>query len=241
MAIALRGTPKTQNNNNGNDATLTQDVVTPPLVNDIIIVCGGHANTDTAALALPIGNTSGNFIELGANEGSGESIFGAWYQRMGATPDLSVVCDGGGNNADGVQYACWVISGVDTTTALDAAATTAGPTTSTDPNPPAIITVTANAWVFAFAGSNNRDTSITVPTDYLNHLTDTRNETNDQTIAGARIIQVSPDTEDPPTWTGWSSGSWYAITAAFRPLAAAGGSATNSILPYYTHLLGGHS
>ena len=64
MAIAIRGNPKTFTANNGGDVTLTQDVITPPLVNDIIIAFGGHANTATT-LGVPFGNTSGNYIELG--------------------------------------------------------------------------------------------------------------------------------------------------------------------------------
>ena len=63
-----------------------------------------------------------------------------WYRRMGATPALSVLCSGGGNNSDGVAYGCYVLSGVDTVTAEDATATTAGPTTSTNPDPASITT-----------------------------------------------------------------------------------------------------
>ncbi len=230
MPIAIRGVPKTQNANNGNDATLTLDVITPPLINDIVIVFGGHANT-VQTLSDVAGNTSGNYLQLGVNFGTeGEAIFGAWYQRMGATPDTSILCDGGGNTADGVQYGCWVISGVDTVTALDAAATTAGPTTSTDPNCPSIATATTDEWVFAMAGSNNRDTSVTAPTGYTDLLQDTRQEANDQTIAGARINAGAIDTEDPPAFTTWISGPWFAVTAAFRPAAAA------SVIPYASYL-----
>jgi len=241
MPIAIRGVPKTATQNNGNDATLTQDVITPPLINDIIIVFGGHANTVTT-LSAPAGNTSGNFIQLGINTGSSsEAVFGAWYQRMGATPDLSVVCDGGGSNQDGVDYGCWVISGVDTVTALDAAATTAGPTSSTNPDCAAITTVTADAWVFAMAGSNNRDTSVTAPTGYTDALNASRNESNDLTISGARINAGAIDTENPPAFTGWGTGPWYAITAAFRPAISAGSSPSPIFMNYYTQLLGGHA
>ena len=220
--IALRGTLNnfTVNNNNGNDVTLTLDTITPPLVDDIIVVFGGHAATDTT-LAAPIGNTSGNFQQLGIHTGTAP-IFGAWWQRAGATPDTSVLCDGGGNAADGVQYGVWVISGVDPVTALDVAATTAGPTTSTNPNAPSITPPTDNAWVFAMAGSEVRDTSPGTVSGYTNQMSDTRNETADQTIAGAtfNITTNGGSAEDPAAWDTWLSGAWYAITAAFRPEVA---------------------
>ncbi len=230
MAIALRGASNhfTGNNNNGNDVTLVFDAITtPPLVNDIAVVFGGHAATDTTLVA-PIGNTSGNYIQLGIHTGTAP-IFGAWYQRMGATPDLNVVCDGGGNNSDGVQYGVWVISGVDTVTALDVAATTAGPTTSTNPNPPSITPPTDNAWVFAMAGSEVRDTAPGTIANYINDLEDTRNETVDQTVAGATfdITTNGGSAEDPAAWDAWLSGAWYAITAAFRPAVSG-----QSIVPH---------
>jgi len=229
MAIALRGALNhfTTTQNNGNDVTLTLDTVTPPLEDDIIVVFGGHAATDTAALAAPIGNTSGNFIALGDHSGTAP-IFGAWYQRMGATPDTSVVCDGGGNNQDGVQYGCWVISGVDTTTALDVTTVTVGPTTSTNPNCGSITPPTDDAWVFAMAGSEVRDTSPGTVSGYTNQLENTRQEAADQTVAGATfdITTNGGSAEDPAAWDAWLSGAWYAITAAFKP-AVAGGQGIN--------------
>jgi hypothetical protein len=216
MAIALRGTLNhfTGNANNGSDVTLTFDTITPPLENDIVVVFGGHASGVTT-LSAPSGNTSGAYQQIGIHTGSAP-VFGLWYQRMGATPDTSVLCDGGGNNADGVQYGCWVLSGVDTTTAEDQTATTAGPTTSTNPNAPSITTQTANAWVIAVAGSENRDISPGTVSGYSNQLDDTRQETNDQTVAGATFLKVSAGAEDPAAWDTWISGTWYAITAAFK-------------------------
>jgi len=222
MPIALRGTLNhfTANQNNGNDVTLTYDTITPPLEGDIIVVSGGHAATDTAALAAPIGNNSGNFQALGDHSGTAP-IFGAWWQRMGATPDTSVLCDGGGNNSDGVQYTTYVLRDVDLITALDVAPTTAGPTTSTNPDPPSITPPTDDAWVIAMAGSEVRDTSPGTISGYTNHLDDTRNETADQTVAAATfdITTNGGSAENPAAWSAWGSGAWYAITAAFRPAA----------------------
>ena len=219
MAIALRGilgNHATGNSNNGGDVTLTFDVITPPLENDIIVVFGGHGIATTTLAAPGTGYT-----QIGIHTGS-EPIFGVWYKRMGSTPDLSVVCSGGGNNQDAVAYGCYALSGIDTTTAEDATATTAGPTTSTNPNAPSITTVTANAWVIACAGSAVNDNSPGTISGYSNHLASTRNETNDLTTAAATIDAGATGAEDPAAWSGWSSGAWYAITAAFRPTVGGG-------------------
>jgi hypothetical protein len=218
MAIALRGALNnfTGTSNNGGNVTLTFDTITPPLEDDIVVVFGGHG-VGTTTLSAPVGNTSGAYQQIGIHTGSAP-IFGMWYQRMGATPDTSVLCSGGGNNADAGDYGCYVLSGVDTTTALDATATTAGPTTSANPNAPSITTVNANSWVIACAGSDIFDTSPGTISGYSNQLSASRNETNDLSIAAATFLNVGADAEDPAAWDTWGSATWYAITAAFRAL-----------------------
>ncbi len=217
MTIALRGTLNhlIGSSNNGGDVTLTFDTITPPLVDDIVVVFGGHGIAVTT-LAAP----GAGYTQIGIHTGSAP-IFGMWYKRMGATPDLSVVCSGGGDNDDGVAYGCWVLSGVDTTTAEDATATTAGPTTSTNPNAPSITTNNVNAWVIPTAGSDNRDTSPGTVSGYSNQLNVNRNETNDVTVAGATFENPEADAEDPAAWSSWSSSTWYTITAAFREQVSA--------------------
>jgi len=216
MAIALRGSANhiTGASGNGGDVTLTFDTGTPPLENDIVVVFGGHG-TDVTTLTAP----GSGYTQIGIHTGSAP-IFGMWYKRMGATPDLSVVCSGGGDAQDAVCYGCYVLSGVDTTTAEDATATTAGPTASTNPDPASITTANTDAWVIAVTGSDVRDTSPGTISGYSNQLNTNRNDTNDITIAGATFENPEADAEDPGAWSTWSSGTWYAITAAFRAQAA---------------------
>lgn len=216
MAIARRGISQTGQSNNGGNVTLTFDTITPPLENDIIVAFGGHG-IGTTTLAAP----GSGYTQIGIHTGTAP-IFGAWYKRMGSTPDLSVVCSGGGDAADGVAYCCWALSGVDTVTAEDATATTAGPTTSTNPDPASITPVTANAWVAAMAGNNNQDNSPGTISGYTDHLSQSRTETNVYTTAGALVDAGAVDAEDPGAWSTWKTGTWYTITAAFRPAAAGG-------------------
>ena len=216
MAIALRGALNniTGAASNGSDVTLTFDTITPPLENDIVVVFGGHG-TDTSTLTAPSGNTSGAYTLISENTGAAP-IFGMWLQRMGATPDTSVTCSGGGDAQDAVVYGCYVLSGVDTTTAQDQTATASGPTTSTNPDCPSITTQTANAWVIACAGSNVRDTSPGTISGYANQMNSNRNDTNDVTIGSGTFLNVGADAENPAAFSSWLSGTWYAVTAAFK-------------------------
>lgn len=225
MAIALRGISQTGAAGNGGNVTLTFDAITPPLEDDIVVVFGGHGDAVTTLAAPGTGYT-----QIGIHTGSAP-IFGAWYKRMGATPDTSVVCDGGGNAADAVCYASKVFSGVDTVTAEDVTATTSGPTTSTNPNCASITPVTANAFVVAMAGSDVRDTSPGTVSGYSDNININRNDTNDITIAGAHIDAGAVDAEDPPAWDTWASSTWYAITLALRPAIVSGGDGTDMPWP----------
>jgi len=216
MAIALRGTLNdlTGSRNNGGDVTITFDTITPPLEDDIVVVFGGHG-IGTTTLTDP-----GSGYTLIAKHETTAPIFGMWFKKMTATPDLSVVCNGGGTNTDGVVYGCYVLSGVDTTTAQDAAAVTVGPTSSTNPDAGLITTVTNDAWVVPCAGSDIRDTSPGTISGYADQLNDNRNETNSYTAAMSRLEKSSFGDENPAAWDSWGSSNWYAITAAFRPAPA---------------------
>jgi len=210
MAIAVRGTPQIGAATNGGNVTLTFSTgAGAPLEGDVVVVFGGHG-VNVTTLAAP----GSGYTQIGIHTGTAP-IFGAWYKVMAATPDLSVVCSGGGHVDDGVAYCCWVFSGVDSVV-LDQTTVTAGPTTSTNPDCASITTQTANAWVLAMAGSAVNDAAITGPSGYSNHITNNGNDVADLTAAGATLAVVSPAATNPPSWTGWASGAWYGITAALK-------------------------
>lgn len=123
-----------------------------------------------------------------------------------------------------------VLRGVDQTTPEDATPTTAA-ATSTNPDPPSITTVTAGAWVIAFAGSQGIvDTSITAPSGYGNQVDAVGDHAtqaaNDCTAGGATREIASAGAENPAAWTNWSSGGWRALSIAVRPAPPSG-------QPYY--------
>ena len=209
MAITIVGTPQVGNAIDGGDVTLTFDVT--PAQNDVVVVFGGSGSFRSPNPAAP----GSGYTQIALNTTS--VFFGAWYKRMDVSPDSSVLCHGSANVNDATAYGCYVLRGVDTTTFADAAATTAGVTTSTNPDCPSITTVTNNAWVLALAGSRVTDGAITAPSGYSNHYTTVASDGASITVAGVTLEKTTAGAENPPAWSNWASGNWYAITVAVRP------------------------
>lgn len=210
MAITLVGTPQAGSAINAGDVTLTFDVA--PQENDVVVVWGGPSIVGSSAIV-----TSG-YTAISADQLNSQCR--AWYKRMGATPDTTVVGDGGADARDAVGYLSWVLRGVDTTTALDTAATLANGTGSS-PNPPTITTVTDGAWVFAFASLLANDATPGDLSNYSNQVIANATDTFNLSVTGMTREIGTASAEDPPTYTGWS-GTWGAVTAAIRPAAGGG-------------------
>lgn len=195
--------------NNGQDVTLTFPVGVQQ--GDVVILYGGHphrAGTD-------LGPQTSGYTMIAVNNTDAPN-FGAWYKVMGATPDSNVIGYGTRDRVDATAYAAYILRGVDLGV-FDQTTTTAGPVTSTNPNPAAITTQTANAWVLALAGSQVNDSTRGPDGTYSNPNGVVGNDSNDITIDGVTREIVSPGPEDPPAWSTWISGAWYAITIALKP------------------------
>lgn len=214
MAITIVGTPQTGSAINGANLTLTFS--TTPAENDIVLVFGGSSRFITPNPTAP----GSGYTQIALN--AANVFVGAWYKRMGASPDASVVCYGSGNTGDTTAYGCYILRGVDTSTALDAAATTAGETSSTNPNAPSITTVTNGAWVFALAGSKVNDATPGTISGYSNQIFANNTDTFSFTTAGATLEKTTAGAEDPAAWPSWATGLWYAITVALRPATSGG-------------------
>jgi hypothetical protein len=193
--------------NNGGDVTLTfpggiaQD--------DVVVLVGGHF----ARASTPIGPSTAGYTQRYLNTTT-NPWFGVWTKVMGASPDATVVGQGSGNAADSTAYACHVLRGVHTDI-LDQTIAAAN-ATSTNPDSPAVVTQTANAWVLSAAISIVNDGTITEPTNYVNKANANFNDTNAATIGIASREIASPASENPAAWTGWSSGAWWAVSVAIK-------------------------
>lgn len=216
MAISIIGTPQTGTAINGGDVTLTFS--TTPSKDDIAVVFAGSSNWDDN----PVGISTTGYIEIASftASSSGRASIGAFYKRMGASPDSTVTCTGDGHSFTATAGIAYILRGVDVTTALDVAATTAGETLGV-PTAPAITTVTNGAWVVIGAGNGGLDTSPGTVSGYSNHYNAAANDTVDASFATATKEIASFGTETPGAWGSWSTGYYYAITIAFRPSVGA--------------------
>jgi hypothetical protein len=217
MAFPVRGTSQAGSAGNGLDVTLTFDAVTPPRTGDIVVVFGGHTHGGTG-----LGPNTAGYTPI-ATHSSSSPDFGAWYKVMGATPDTSVVCEGGGAASVGVGYCSFVLDGTLVDASIfDQTTVTVGPTTSTNPNLGAITTQTNGAWVVGMAMSEgNSDATRGTVTNYTDLISITKGGTGTIAVASVYREITTAGSEDPAAWPTWSSGSWFAITTAIKP--AAGG------------------
>ena len=157
------------------------------------------------------GNGTTNDLNLSVN-----------WKVMSSSPDTSVACNSSGSASLASVCIVQAYRGVDTSTPMDVATTTANGSGAGIPNPPSITPSTSGAWVVVSGGggAGTPDASVTAPTGYSNQTEDTLDVTNDGTAAMASKAWTS-GTEDPAAWTGWattgSGASWAAVTMALRP------------------------
>ncbi len=212
MAISIVGTPQQSGVTNGADVTLTFDGT--PQEGDYVVVFGGHPYR----AATNLGPSTGGYTLIAKHDASAP-MFGAWYKKLGASPDATVVCYGSGDAADGTAYCCYVLRGVDPTTIEDVTSTVAGPTNGSNPNNASIDPTTNDCLILALAGSQVSDAAFSATGGYSNLISANGNDTNDISVGGATKQLSGHAAEDPAAFTSWTGGFWYAITVAVRPAA----------------------
>ena len=154
------------------------------------------------------------------------------YKRMGATPDTSFSFDQDGQVRTAYVWQVW--RGADTTTAIDATATTATGASGL-PDAPSYTPVTNGALVFAVGIQDDDDASagLAAPTGYTNLLSSDTGQGS--TTVGATVMIASKElataaAENPAAFTGGSGNdAWAAITFALRPAASGAQSITGAL------------
>lgn len=225
--ITQVGTALGGSSTSGADVTLN---FTDPQAGDLIIVTGGGIYRSGVSYG-PSGYTAIGSLQTSGSSGTGIA-FGAWYKVSDGT-EVDVTCRGTGSTGDGIAYTVRIFQQTDTGTPLDVAATFAGPTTSTNPDPPASGTlVTNNCAIVAAGASLVSDTNIGGATNYTAQASGNANATRPYSTSSLhRILSGGAGgTENPnaigSTGNSWASGIWFAVTIAIRPAAAAGSAAS---------------
>ena len=216
-----------ENSSVGNtDTTVDLTTITGLAQDDLVIVTGGIGDDDNVNHDVIV-NTTGytEVADLFADDTDDANV-AVWYKFMGATPDTSVVVEGSTGGTDSsIAVVVMVFRGVNTTTPMDVAATTATGinTADTDPlsidhnNPSGVWTVIAGASGHVLGGAS----TYTFPTGYTTNAIDRgSDDTNDITV-GMGYNSAPSDPENPGimnhSGTDATSNSWAAVTIALRP------------------------
>jgi hypothetical protein len=234
MAISLVGSAS------GSAASAADVSVTLPggvVQNDVVYAAYAvvAANTDNNCVPITAGYTE--LADLFGRD-SRDCDFGAYRKVQGSTPDSTAQFDSTLTNSGASVAVLDVLRGVDTTTPEDATTTTATGANSGLADPPAITTVTDNAWVLAFGATTVALQATTPPTGYSNLIS--KNNAAQVSIALASITKTPAGAENPGNysqWTGTTSDSWCACTVAVRPFVTPASLPPRGAGPVHQHML----
>lgn len=191
------------------------DITLPgtPAENDIIVVVCGRDSSSAPSAILTSGYTSA------FNGASGDASLQIAWKRMSSTPDSVVRIDA--LNGVGTPTVVYVMRGANTTTAEDAAATSAGVASGVD-SPP-ITTVTDGAWVLSAGCVSDAlvETAATAPSSYGNLITEQVNATRDATVVASWREITTAGAEDPGPYGGVGTTNSISVSWALRPFVEA--------------------
>lgn len=190
--------------------------------NDVVIVA---VSISADTLVAPNIVTSGYVpaATLYSDDGFDINLLVA-YKVMGSTPDTSIAISHTGNINYGLAVAIHVWEGIDTTTPLDVAATTATGIDTAIPNPPAITPITNNSVILACAASGHNDAAelySAAPATFSNLVTDGISESFDGMVGIASNTGAVALAEVDPgnfsiAFTDVNTYSWACVTLALR-------------------------
>ena len=199
---------------------LTGGISSSAAAGDIVIAVFATGSAADRTLSITDGTTAYTLIgtELYSNGTTYDTNLRVAYKVLTAA-DATVTFGPTLNAQDAGAMALHVWRGVDSTTPLDVAATTATGTGSGRPNPPAITPVTAGSEIIVAGGAAAGTGAVFVGTGLSNFRTATSVDTNDAMVGIGSFDWVS-GTYDPAAWTGGTANaadSWASITLALRP------------------------
>jgi hypothetical protein len=229
MAITFVGAATPASSINGVDVAVDLTTIAGLAQNDLVIFAysfGRSADVDNNMAVIEAGWTE--VADLWANDVA-ESQLGVYYKKMGASVDTVVTGEGYDIfGSTGVAVAM-AFRGVDTTTPMDVAATTATGLNTADPDPPSIDhNNPSGLWTVLVAASGHFKAgapTYTFPTGYTTNATeiDGANGGDDAHVGmGYRTNPADPEDPGAMTLSGTDSVNyaWTAVTMALRPATA---------------------
>lgn len=211
----------------GGDVTLTLSTIAGLAQNDLVIVSFAIGTNDGVDLDMTMVTAGYTEVADLFHNDTQDCNLGVFYKFMPSTPDASAVVDGQGGVDAAVAAVCKVFRGVDTTTPMDVAATTASVPDTMHPNPPSIDWTTAGVCV-VIAGASAHVVGAggyTFPFGYTDGSTSRFSDDTTGCSVGMGHKLAPADPEDPGVMThagtdnaGYSNA---AVTMALRPAGVA--------------------
>ena len=216
MALAIVGTPTTENSGNSNVAISTP---TGAVSGNILVWC---LNVETnSTVATPSGWTAA----IASPKFDNTSYLYVWYQVLTAAPANSYTATYGVNAHQQIMV-CF--SGENTTTPTDGVNSAADTTTSSSTFKTGSVTTTkAGDAVISFFTNDGPFSPTVEPTGATNYTN--INMTGAEDLAFCWIAQAAAGAINP-SWTIGTTANYAGVTLALQPAASGGGSALSQTL-----------
>jgi RHS repeat-associated protein len=224
-APTVVGTPFATSANNPTSGTWT--IPTGWQAGDLLVTWW-YARSNTKNVSSTGGPALTNKVNHAASDYGHLYVY---YRRL-QTGDANPTFSSNSVNNSTTVWGALVLRGV--SSSGDPFEAASAPTTwqnAINPNPPAVTTQTANAFVLAMFGKNNDYTSITPPAGYTARGNHSNTAGSDAAGGAASIVKASPGSEDPGAWTlggGSSSDDGITWTASVKPGGAGNAQPTAS-------------
>lgn len=203
--------------------SLTGGLASAPAEDDLVVICVAASRFGGVGVTslVTTGYTSTTKLVAADAQDSASQVH---YKFMGGTPDTEVVITRSGATDSGQAYTIHVFRGVDLTTPLDVATTTAIGIDTGRPDPAAITPTTAGAWIYIGTADAAATGSTFTYGDFTAVLSTVCDESaNDAVVGSGYYDGWTSGAYDPAASTTGSTSvnsSWTATTMAFRPAAA---------------------
>lgn len=187
---------------------------------DLVIAVFATGSTADRTLSITDGTNPYTLIgsELYANAAWDTNLRVA-YKFMGGTPDTTVTFGPTGNTADAGAMAVYVFSGVDSTTTLDVAVTTASGSSSVV-DPPSITPVTTDAEIVVIAAAAYGFTAAAFTSSDLSSFVSLSSSGTNICTLGLGRHDWTSGAFNPAAFGGKGADSglsWVAMSLALRP------------------------
>lgn len=190
---------------------LANGIASSPSEGDLVVICGGFNSASNVAASVI---TSGYTLPVQQSNGNTRHVVG--YKVMGASPDTTVTGEGSGDAARGSAYVAQVYRNVDPSKPLDVTSTTATGS-STTPDSPSISPTSQNCMILS-AAVIATSSAPTRPEGYTrNNFANADDTSADSCAMMAFKTLIDASAENPPSWTGATSGGWCSATLALKP------------------------